>query len=87
MDSPVRFEFPQGKRFAFTIVDDTDVATVANVKPLYDLLHELGFRTTKTVWPLGCPEGKEAQTSHPHKHSRTRIIEHSRLISSGGGSK
>ena len=57
MDSPVRFEFPQGKRFAFTIVDDTDVATVANVKPLYDLLHELGFRTTKTVWPLGCPEG------------------------------
>jgi hypothetical protein len=51
------FQFPHGKRFAFTIVDDTDVATVANVKPLYDLLHELGFRTTKTVWPVGCPEG------------------------------
>jgi hypothetical protein len=57
MASPPRFEFPDGKRFAFTIVDDTDVATVANVKPLYDLLHELGFRTTKTVWPLACPEG------------------------------
>ncbi|HEX9608049.1 MAG TPA: hypothetical protein VF962_12530 [Gemmatimonadaceae bacterium] len=55
--TPHRFEFPQGKRFAFTIVDDTDVATVANVKPVYDLLHELGLRTTKTVWPVGCPEG------------------------------
>jgi hypothetical protein len=55
--SPHRFEFPNGKRFAFTIIDDTDVATVANVKPVYDLLHELGFRTTKTVWPVGCPEG------------------------------
>ena len=52
-----RFEFPNGKQFAFTVVDDTDVATVANVKPVYDLLYELGFRTTKTVWPLPCPEG------------------------------
>jgi hypothetical protein len=57
MTSRRQFEFPNGKRFAFTIVDDTDVATVANVKPVYDLLHELGFRTTKTVWPVGCPEG------------------------------
>ena len=52
-----QFEFPHRKRFAFTVVDDTDVATVANVKPLYNLLHELGLRTTKTVWPVGCPEG------------------------------
>lgn len=57
MTSPRQFEFPHGKRFAFTIVDDTDVATVANVKPVYDLLHALGLRTTKTVWPIGCPEG------------------------------
>jgi hypothetical protein len=51
------FEFPHGKRFAFTIVDDTDVATITNVKPIYELLHALGLRTTKTVWPVGCPEG------------------------------
>jgi hypothetical protein len=50
-------KFPGGKRFAFTVVDDTDVATLANVKPLYDMLYELGFRTTKTVWPVNCPEG------------------------------
>lgn len=49
--------FPDGKAFAFTVVDDTDVSTVANVKPVYDLLFELGMRTTKTVWPLSCPEG------------------------------
>jgi len=49
--------FPDGKRFAFTIIDDTDVATVANVGPIYRLLEQLGFRTTKTVWPLDCPEG------------------------------
>jgi hypothetical protein len=45
-------KWPHGKRFAFTIVDDTDGATLANVKPIYDLLIELGLRTTKTVWPL-----------------------------------
>ena len=49
--------FPAGRRFAFTIMDDTDVATLANVGPVYRLLDQLGFRTTKTVWPVGCPEG------------------------------
>lgn len=49
--------FPGGARFAFTILDDTDVATLANVRPMYELLHSLRFRTTKTVWPEGCPEG------------------------------
>jgi hypothetical protein len=43
-------KWPNGKSFAFTIVDDTDEATVNNVKPIYDLLYELGFKTTKTVW-------------------------------------
>lgn len=38
-------------------MDDTDVATVENVQPIYRLLADLGFRTTKTVWPVACPEG------------------------------
>ncbi|MBN8730164.1 MAG: hypothetical protein J0L64_06445 [Acidobacteria bacterium] len=42
--------YPAGKRFAFTIVDDTDGATLENVGPVYECLRELGFRTTKTVW-------------------------------------
>ena len=49
--------FPGGRRFAFTIMDDTDVATVKNVGPVYRLLDGLGLRTTKTVWPVRCPEG------------------------------
>ena len=51
--------YPGGKVFAFTILDDTDDSTVANVRPIYQLLGDLGFRTTKTVWPLDCPEGSE----------------------------
>lgn len=50
-------QFPEGKQFAFSILDDTDDATLANVKPAYDFLYEWGFRTTKTVWPMDCPEG------------------------------
>ena len=50
-------EFPDGKRFAFSILDDTDDSTLANVKPVYAALRDVGMRTTKTVWPMGCPEG------------------------------
>jgi hypothetical protein len=39
------------------VIDDTDVATVENVAPVYRLLEELGMRATKTVWPMSCPEG------------------------------
>ena len=55
----VTFGFPYGKRFAFTIIDDTDVSTVENVRPVYRLLEHLGMRITKTVWPVGCPEGSK----------------------------
>ena len=51
--------FPDGKRFAFSVFDDTDRGTVANLTPVYDLLAGLGFRTTKSVWPLASvPAGK-----------------------------
>ena len=46
--------WPDGKRFAFSIVDDTDGATVENARPVYDFLLALGIRSTKTVWPLAC---------------------------------
>jgi hypothetical protein len=53
----VSMKFPHGKRFAFTILDDTDDSTLENVKPVYDVLKAYGIRTTKTVWPVDCPEG------------------------------
>jgi hypothetical protein len=46
----MKLAWPDGHQFAFTIVDDTDRATVSNVKPIYDLLAGLGMRTTKTAW-------------------------------------
>ena len=48
-------EFPDDRRFAFTILDDTDDATTENLGPIYKLLHEIGMRTTKTVWAVDCP--------------------------------
>jgi len=47
-----RIEWPEGKDFAFTVFDDTDLATLENVAPVYELLGDLGLRTTKSVWPL-----------------------------------
>jgi len=49
--------FPGGAPFAFTIMDDTDNATLENVEPIYRLLEALGMRTTKTVWSVACDEG------------------------------
>lgn len=48
----VKPRWPNGRRFAFTIFDDTDRATLSNVRPIYTFLSELGFRTTKSVWPV-----------------------------------
>ncbi|MCP4650113.1 MAG: hypothetical protein GY853_08570 [PVC group bacterium] len=42
--------YPEAQNFVFTITDDPDSTLVARVKPIYDLLYELGFRTTVAVW-------------------------------------
>ncbi len=44
--------WPDGRAFAFTVFDDTDRATVANVSPVYAFLADLGLRTTKSVWTM-----------------------------------
>jgi hypothetical protein len=51
-----RHQFPVGRKFAFTVVDDTDFCAIETVKPVYDFLLELGVRTTKTVWSLAATE-------------------------------
>ncbi len=43
--------WPEGKRFAFTIFDDPDSQTFEAGREVYALLRDLGFRTTKAVWP------------------------------------
>jgi hypothetical protein len=52
MSSRPPVSFPNGKQFAFSIFDDTDVSTFEYIRPIYDLLEQLGYRTTKSVWPL-----------------------------------
>src|SRR5262249_44130694 len=44
--------WPDGKRLAFSVFADTSCHPAANARPIYDLLRDLGFRTTKSVWPL-----------------------------------
>lgn len=44
--------WPEGKRFAFTVFDDTDHATLENTKGVYSFLSDCGFRTTKSVWVM-----------------------------------
>jgi len=56
-------KFPDGKRFAFTIVDDTDMATLERNRPVYELLHRYGLRTTKTVWVLPATEVDHASNA------------------------
>ena len=68
MSAP-RIVWPGGRRFAFTVFDDTDWATVEKVKPVYELLADLGMRTTKSVWVLrgeGEPEnvGETCEDRH-----------------------
>jgi hypothetical protein len=58
---PRQISWPQGHRFAFTLVDDTDGAHVDNVKPVYDLVARLGMRTTKLVWMF---QGESHATIH-----------------------
>lgn len=48
--------WPQGKRFAFTIFDDTDWTNLTRGPDIYELLRDLGMRTTKSVWTI---EGSE----------------------------
>lgn len=44
--------WPNDKKFAFTIFDDTDRSTLVNAPPIYAFLNDLGFKTTKSVWPI-----------------------------------
>ena len=48
----LKTKWPDGKRFAFTVFDDTDLEVPGNFEEVYRLLYDLGFRTTKSAWPL-----------------------------------
>lgn len=56
-----KITYPNGAKFAFTILDDTDDTTVENGRPVYELFKEAAMRTTKTVWAFDSKsENREA---------------------------
>ncbi len=42
--------FPDGKDFAVSFIDDTDLSTRENTEPVYEFLYNHNIRGTKTVW-------------------------------------
>jgi hypothetical protein len=55
--------WPDGKQFAFSVFDDTDLTAPGNFEAVYDLLASLGMRTTKSVWPA---TGNDLQARSAH---------------------
>jgi len=57
--------YPDGKNFAFTITDDPDETRLEKIKPIYEFLDKLGFKTTIACWVFkpadltGNPEPQE----------------------------
>ena len=47
-----KITWPNNKKFAFTIFDDTDRSNLEDSKIIYQYLEELGFKTTRSVWML-----------------------------------
>ena len=54
--------WPNNKKFAFTIFDDTDGANLNDNQLVYDFLNELGFKTTKSIW---IQEGNYSEKKNP----------------------
>ena len=59
-----------GKAFAFTIFDDPDFQTVQRGAPVYSLLADLGFHTTRGVFPgtTATPTQDRIFTCHDPQH-------------------
>lgn len=53
LSRPPRIAWPEARRFAFTIFDDPDMQSDEDGGIIYDFLADLGFRTTRGIWPLG----------------------------------
>jgi hypothetical protein len=66
----MKITFPNGKRCAFSVFDDTDVATLASIRPLYDYLSKLGIHTTKSVWSVPYDGASDYRGSDTLENSR-----------------
>ena len=77
-----QMDYPYGKEFIFTVLDDTDVSTLGNIKPVYDFLYEKKIFTTKTVWP--CSYSGHSDNSGSHTLEDKDYADYVRLLSDRG---
>jgi hypothetical protein len=73
-----RMAWPGGARFAFSVFDDPDAQTTADGREVYALLLDLGFRTTKGVWPVtgpGTPSDRGRTCDDPEHLAWIRELE------------
>jgi hypothetical protein len=61
--------FPEGKDFAVSFIDDTDLSTRENTQPVYEILNSLNIKGTKTVWVF-----KQKRTSAFRKKDEKSFI-------------
>lgn len=47
-----KIAWPANSSFAFSVFDDPDGQNLGTTRDVYSFLKDLGFRTTKAVWPL-----------------------------------
>lgn len=76
-----RISWPGGKRFAFTVFDDPDAQSEAQSRLVYGLLGDLGFRTTKGVWPI---EGSSERNSKGDTLANPGFRDHCRQLQAAG---
>lgn len=64
-----KIDWPYGKKFAFTIIDDTDNSYINNIEPVYEWLYKNGLLTTKTVWVYSTRDSTLGTCLHDEKYS------------------
>ena len=70
--------WPHNKKFAFTIIDETDFAFTGKIRPIYDLLYQLNMRTTKTVWVLKSEDESWGQSLENDSYKQLILDLHSK---------
>jgi hypothetical protein len=77
-----QISWPAGKTFAFTIFDDTDSQTLEAGRAVYEFLADLGFRTTKSVWPMrgaGTPSDHGETCAEPEYRAWVQDLQQKRF--------
>lgn len=79
--APLPVRWPEGRTFAFTVFDDPDAQTAEDGRRVYEFLAELGFRTTRGVWPL---PARRAENSEGDTCGNPDYLRHTHRLQAAG---